>query len=296
MQVRLRPCADSAQAARVAVSDLLVRWGRADLVDDVTLIVTELVANVIMHARTDMSLAVHRARAGVRVTVTDTSHILPRWTDPSPTATAGRGLLLVARLSSRWGFEQLPGGGKCVWAEIDEASTYEDRRNPPELLELWPDEPWPAARATDAELEVEVVLEIDVQAMLDSRAHTEELVRDLQLALLRAADLDTPTDATAQVIGLAQRLDSVNDDFHEARRQIYNQTIRAEQQQHTQTTLRLRLHRSDAALARRWLEALNEADALTAAGTLLLAPFPAELTAFRREYIGAIVAQLDAAS
>jgi hypothetical protein len=50
---------------------------------------------------------------------------------------------------------------------------------------------------------VEVTIDIDVQAMLDSRAHTEELVRDLQLTLLNAADRDAPTAATVAVIRLA---------------------------------------------------------------------------------------------
>lgn len=77
------------------------------------------------------------------------------------------------------------------------------RRRPPE-------EAWPARRVADAqvEAEVEVTFEVDVQAMLDSRAHTEELVRDLQHTLLNAADQDAPTEATEAVVRLALRLDS----------------------------------------------------------------------------------------
>ena len=296
MQLRLRPSAASARAARAAASDHLVRIGRADLADDVALIVAELVANVVMHARTEMSLSVHRVGGGVKVTVTDASDVLPRWTPQSPTATAGRGLLLVARLSSSWGFEQLPAGGKCVWAQVDEASDHQDQGSPDELLDLWSDEPWPVRRVADDDAEVEVSFDVDVQAMLDSRAHTDELVRDLQLTLLDAAARGAPTGTAARVVVLARRLDSANDEFHEARRQIYNQTIDAQKQRRTQVTLRLRLHRRDAARARRWLEALDEADALTTAGTLLLTPFPAELAAFRRHYIAAIVEQLDATS
>jgi anti-sigma regulatory factor (Ser/Thr protein kinase) len=137
VHVRLSPASESAHAARVAVSDFLVRLGRADLVDDVTLIAAELVANAVMHARTEISLAVEGVRAGVRVTVVDGSDILPRWTPSSTTATAGRGLLLVEQLSARWGFDALPGGGKGVWAEIVAPSGEQARGSEDDLLALW---------------------------------------------------------------------------------------------------------------------------------------------------------------
>jgi anti-sigma regulatory factor (Ser/Thr protein kinase) len=295
VQVVLPPSSGSARAARLAVTDLLQELGRADLIDDATLIATELVANAVMHARTEMSLTVVSAGEGVRVTVTDKSDIQPRWTPASTTATAGRGLLLVERLSSRWACEPVAAGGKSVWAEIDAASACPDESSPEELLELWPDEPWPAAGGADADADVAVTLEIDVAAMLASRAHTDELVRDLQLTLLNAADRHAPTEATEPVVDLARRLDSVNEGFHEARRQMYNQTIGAYKRGHAQATLRLELHRGDAALALRWLAALDDADALAASGALLIAPFPPELSAFRRRYIADIVEQLDAA-
>lgn len=50
-----------------------------------------------------------------------------------------------------------------------------------------------------------------------------------------------------------------------------------------------------AAAARRWIEALVDADTLTAAGALLVPPFPTEMTAFRQRYIAEIVEQLEAA-
>jgi anti-sigma regulatory factor (Ser/Thr protein kinase) len=296
VQVELPPSSDSARAARHAVTDLLQELGRSDLIDDATLIASELVANAVMHARTEMSLTVDSAGTGVRVTVTDSSNILPRWTPASTTATAGRGLLLVERLSSRWACETHPAGGKSVWAEIDSASAFPDDSSPDELLELWPDDPWPTAGVADPDALVDVALDTDVEAMLASRAHTEELVRDLQLTLLDAAERHATTESTEPVIDLARRLDSANGAFHEARRQMYNQTITARKHGHSQTTLRLKLHRSDAALALRWLEALDDADVLTASGRLLVAPFPPELTAFRRQYIGAIVEQLEAAT
>lgn len=80
MQVRLPLSPSSAYAARVAASDFLVQLGRSDLRDAVALIASELVANAVMHAHTDMSLSVDIADHGVRVSVTDGSDVLPHWT------------------------------------------------------------------------------------------------------------------------------------------------------------------------------------------------------------------------
>ena len=299
MQVRLAPSPDSGRAARLAVTDVLHRLDRHDLVDDVTLVTAELVANAVLHARSEITVAVEPVGDGVRITVTDGSSILPRWSPSSATATAGRGLQLVERLSRRWGFEPLPAHGKRVWAEVHAGTAVgpDVDATPEDLLEQWPDEAWPAVAHVDGDVdaEVEVDVTVDVEAMLASRAHTEELVRDLQLTFLDARDREAPTAVAAEVVDLARRLDAANEDFHEARRQIYNQTIRARKHGRRQTTLHLRLRRSDQVLARRWLEALDAADALTAAGVLLLPPFPAELTAFRRRYIADIVEQLTAA-
>lgn len=293
MQLRLPPSSDSAHAARIAVSDVLLRWGRRDLIDSVALVATELVANAIMHARTELSLSIEPADAGVKVAVTDGSQALPRWTPSSPTATSGRGLMLVERLSRNWGVEPVPGGGKVVWAQVDDLAVQPDASSLDDLLELWSDEPCPARPVVGTGIAVE--LDIDVQDMLDSRRHTDDLVRELQLMLLDRASRVPTSEVTNSVVRLAQRLDHAHEEFREARRQIYHQTLTAAKHRRSRTTLHLQLHRSDAAAARRWLEALDDADALASGGRLLMPPFPAGMTAFRRKYIAAITRQIDAA-
>ena len=58
MHVRLPPASSSGHAARVAVRRYLSAVGRTDVTDDVLLIANELVANAVMHARTEMQLSV----------------------------------------------------------------------------------------------------------------------------------------------------------------------------------------------------------------------------------------------
>jgi anti-sigma regulatory factor (Ser/Thr protein kinase) len=292
MLVRLAPAADSAHLARQAVTAVLDQLGRADLVDDATVVVSELVANAVMHARTELVVSVDPAGDGIRVSVADGSHILPRWSASSPTATSGRGLLLVQRLSRTWGVQPLADGGKVVWAQIDLPADSRTEDSFEDVLEAWADEPWPAHPLPETGVEIEV--EIDVQAMLDSRAHTEELLRELQLILLNSSWQVTTGVSPPPIVQLAHRLASASDEFHEARRQIYNQTFSAAKHGNRQTTLHLLLRRVDAGAAHRWLDALDEADALTAAGVLLLPPFPPQMTDFRRAYISAIAEQLDA--
>lgn len=293
MQVRLRPLASSSSEGRVAVRDFLQGIDRMDLTPDILLVVSELVANAVMHARTPMTLTAETDGDGVRVAVADGSHVLPHWSPRSLTSMAGRGLPLIARLSRSWGVEPLPGGGKRVWATVDATSVLADPSSPEDLLELWADQPWPvepvAARGVDVDLEV------DVQAMLDSRAHTEDLVRDLQLTLLSVgsdveAGLASEVDVT--LVGLARQLDTANEQFHDARRQMFDQTVAAARRHEAHATLHLRLQPADATRARRWLAALDEADRLTDQGTLLLPAFPADMVAFRRRYIGCIVERL----
>ncbi|MQT04482.1 ATP-binding protein [Streptomyces jumonjinensis] len=104
------------------MASCLNAWGLGHGIDDLALVATELVTNSVAHTET-AQVGVSLSRVGdstVRLTVTDTSRELP----PSSPATAGegevhgRGLLLVAALTSRWGAERLI-TGKRVWAELD---------------------------------------------------------------------------------------------------------------------------------------------------------------------------------
>ncbi|MFC4496137.1 ATP-binding protein [Streptomyces ovatisporus] len=90
--------------------------------DDITLIVAELAANAVRHGRVpgrDFRLTLTAVGPSVRVEVTDTrSEGEPAAHAPSGGGDSGRGLLLVAALSARWGWQPRGDGpGKTVWAE-----------------------------------------------------------------------------------------------------------------------------------------------------------------------------------
>lgn len=283
--VQLPPSPASAQAARRVVTEALLALSRPELVDDVATVVSELVANAVIHAHTEIELSVQPAGAGVRVAVSDGSHILPRWTPAATMAISGRGLILVQRLSSEWGVES-HGPGKTVWALIERPAEVVQDSSVEDLLALWADESAPTSPPSPAV--VQVVLTVEVAAMLDSRAHTGDLTRELQLIVLT----EHTRPAAAPVVQLARRLTAATEAFHEGRRQILQQTLSAAQQGQTSVTLHLHLHRDAAEAARQWLAALDEADTLTNQGVLLLPPFPPTMVEFRRHYITTIISRL----
>ncbi|MEU9981038.1 ATP-binding protein [Streptomyces sp. NPDC050856] len=109
----------SAATARRLVRVALTAWGLDDVAEDGALIVTELVANAVRHARRDsVRVVVERPGASrVRIGVVDLSKAPPMRGEPGPEDEGGRGLVLVAALAADWGTEPLP-WGKRVWAEL----------------------------------------------------------------------------------------------------------------------------------------------------------------------------------
>lgn len=86
-----------------------------DIVDTVSLLVSELVTNALLHADSRPRLRIEHSADSVRVTVDDQSNNSPEVRHPSPTdGKRGRGLLLVDALASSWGWEPRA-VGKCVW-------------------------------------------------------------------------------------------------------------------------------------------------------------------------------------
>lgn len=83
------------------------------------LLANELVSNAIEHGRGPAYLDAEIGPDRIRIAVADQSPEPPR---PSPSVDGlderGRGLLMIAALASRWGFDPRP-GGKTVWCELD---------------------------------------------------------------------------------------------------------------------------------------------------------------------------------
>ncbi|MEV8047245.1 ATP-binding protein [Streptomyces griseoluteus] len=123
------PCVrESASHARDLVSSALAAWDMDDdMADCGRTIVTELLANAVEHTDTPVSKITieRRSNGAVCIGVSDRSHGVPHLKTAALNAESGRGLSLVAGMSSRWGYDSYR-WGKVTWAVI-EASAGRER-------------------------------------------------------------------------------------------------------------------------------------------------------------------------
>lgn len=111
----------SAGEARRFVESVLTEAGLDHLAYVATMLVSELVANAILHTNTPVSVVLSPDHDRVRVEVHDGSPQLPMRKHYSTMSGTGRGLVLVERMSSVWGAEPTE-DGKVVWFELDATS------------------------------------------------------------------------------------------------------------------------------------------------------------------------------
>ncbi len=119
--LHLEPEAGAVSAARRHVRRVLRDAGAQELEEPAELGVSELVTNVVLHARTTATVSVRTAPGGrVRIEVADSSGTPVQERRFGPGAETGRGLRLVGSVSTAWGVEEPPvggGPGKVVWFE-----------------------------------------------------------------------------------------------------------------------------------------------------------------------------------
>jgi anti-sigma regulatory factor (Ser/Thr protein kinase) len=121
--LELPPTTDSVPLARRFVRQLLADGDSAADVDTASLLVTEIVTNAVLHARTPVTVTVEGSSDLVRVEVHDGSPLHPRIHAFSATSATGRGLRLLDKLARRWGVEpDADSGGKVVWFEVGAAT------------------------------------------------------------------------------------------------------------------------------------------------------------------------------
>jgi anti-sigma regulatory factor (Ser/Thr protein kinase) len=116
--ITLLPEPRSAGEARHFVADHAAGIVPDEMAEVAVLLTSELVTNVIVHARTPMRLSVDVVPSVLRVSLADEVSRAPvrRASEGVPRLT-GRGMHLVEELSDHWGVEPNP-AGKTVWFEL----------------------------------------------------------------------------------------------------------------------------------------------------------------------------------
>lgn len=117
--------ADAVPSARARLRQLLRQWGLAELDQDASVVISELVTNAVV-ASAELRPAVAPVlmwlgsdRRRVLAAVADANPRPPVRLNPGSDAERGRGLALVEALSSRWGWHpaSITGLRKFTWAE-----------------------------------------------------------------------------------------------------------------------------------------------------------------------------------
>ncbi len=113
--------------ARHGVAEALQQWALPDVVDDASLLTSELVTNAVQHGGEPVRVTVAVRAGSVEVAVSDSSRSLPQPREAGVTAEGGRGLALVDAVAAEWGIAAAA-SGKQVWFRLalDEGWPYTD--------------------------------------------------------------------------------------------------------------------------------------------------------------------------
>lgn len=103
--------------ARSWITQRCHEWACQDLADAAALLVSELVTNVFLHARTACLIHAAFDRPLLAVSVTDGDDRELTLTSPGPSAEDGRGLLIIDALADAWGVKH-DEAAKSVWFHL----------------------------------------------------------------------------------------------------------------------------------------------------------------------------------
>lgn len=115
------PAPEVPAQVRRRLGPLLEAWRvEGEAAEDALLVVTELVANAVDHAGTPLEITLLRRPGVLHVAVRDECATVPEPRDRDPSASRGRGLLVVAAVCRDWGYEVHGADrpGKTVRAEL----------------------------------------------------------------------------------------------------------------------------------------------------------------------------------
>jgi anti-sigma regulatory factor (Ser/Thr protein kinase) len=117
---------DSTPAARAFLMRLLSGWGlEEDVINDASLLTTELVSNAVRHGDGAVRLRVEVESGVVEVRVHDDGVQPPSVNHADPSSLGGRGLWIVEAVADQWGSDN-DDPGKSVWFRLSSAPRVDD--------------------------------------------------------------------------------------------------------------------------------------------------------------------------
>jgi serine phosphatase RsbU (regulator of sigma subunit)/anti-sigma regulatory factor (Ser/Thr protein kinase) len=272
---------DAAARARAFLRSAL-HTAPAEVAADAELVVTELVTNAQLHGLAPITVRATWAAPCVTIEVQDHGRRMPVIPSSSAEAMTGRGLSLVAAVCSRWGVRPAQEGpGKVVWAEVGGAALPAASDAGDALLAAWPDD-----EAAEPTFTVRLG-SVPTDLLVEAKLHLEGVIRELTLERGGAG-------AEALVPDVQALVETITNDFADARNAIKQQAVEAAARGDQVTDLLLTLPASAADAGERYLEALTRIDVLARRARLLTLETPLVHRVFRHWYVQSLVDQLRA--
>jgi PAS domain S-box-containing protein len=197
-RVLLRPDAGAAGQARRVLRELVGDVASPDCVDAAELAVSEVVTNTTLHAHTGAELSIRLEAELLRVEVRDFNPAVPVQRSYGEQATTGRGMALVAAVTSSCGVTRLA-DGKVVWFVVP---TEPQELSEDDLLAAFDDAQWdlddppPPAADPDPQRPVRLV-GVPPTLWLVADEHHDALLRELALYLSSRTAATTGPDPGA---------------------------------------------------------------------------------------------------
>jgi hypothetical protein len=193
---------------------------------------------------------------------------------------------MVGAVSTAWGVDPVPDGGKLVWAELSLDGASQPSEAQPAidldaLLAAWSDDD-PATATYTVRLGA-----VATDLLLAAKAHIDNVVREL--TLMRDGQVSSGVPLAPEMTAL---IETVTVDFAEARAEIKRQAAAAAARGEPITDLELHLRPSAAAAGERYLDALDLSDRFARSAHLLTLAAPPVHRIFRRWYVQSLVDQL----
>jgi anti-sigma regulatory factor (Ser/Thr protein kinase) len=118
LEMAIEPEVDQGSQIRHSVTSILQAVGQGPVAPDAALVVSELVANAVAHARARVRFAMWTVGSVLHIQVHDDGQGRPELLHVEPGVAEGRGLFIVDQLATRWGVDDSESVGKTVWCEL----------------------------------------------------------------------------------------------------------------------------------------------------------------------------------
>jgi len=115
LTIDVEPDLSAVRGARAGAVEVLHRWQvHPELIDDVTLVISELVTNAVVYGRPPVRLSLRHSGRTITIECHDGGAYMPRRLHATAEDEHGRGLELIGLLATTWGTRRLE-RGKAVW-------------------------------------------------------------------------------------------------------------------------------------------------------------------------------------